>query len=521
MPRNSLLPNYGWVQNTSNLSTIRDTIDLVPDAGIRHIDLRDKIRDFRVQNNDLPRRWTWDARCRIKAIHALGLVKLNRFIQGYDLTALGRDLKNTPKGTDFFRNHRVLTSQEIDILKKGLLTNPPVIRVLTLLNEDRLGENIGLSKYDIGSKLGFVGDVGFTHLDPFWVVANGYSFNDKEGDADKWARTILSWLSQVNWIYSDSRQNINGNSLKVYKVIDGIANVLRYDASRITRSVPCEMLCSNHHSFPKLIQKRRSLILQKLNNATTIEHIINFLDEHNIQINEKDVRFEIINLKTAGFRIDEDAGYYKLKDRIDLDFLDFETVEDNTNDMIGNKIEDFVVKYENTIPPKYVDHLIRFSSDSSKCNEFESIVYEYFRFLGYETDYYGQGRGRVTDVIAKFKNPNTYARSYAVIIDAKSTRTSYTFPVGDKRKMKEYIRTHGPSLLQEYIPNHAFSFISSNFIAQVQQHLCEIADETHINGCAITVDELLKLGDMVKKQEVSISDIYDRYTVNDNFCIIE
>ena len=31
-----LMDNYGWVQNTSNLSTVRETVDLVPEEGIDH-----------------------------------------------------------------------------------------------------------------------------------------------------------------------------------------------------------------------------------------------------------------------------------------------------------------------------------------------------------------------------------------------------------------------------------------------------------------------------------------------------
>jgi hypothetical protein len=31
-----LLTNYGWVQNTSNLSTVRDTVELVSEEGMNH-----------------------------------------------------------------------------------------------------------------------------------------------------------------------------------------------------------------------------------------------------------------------------------------------------------------------------------------------------------------------------------------------------------------------------------------------------------------------------------------------------
>ena len=36
--------------------------------------------------------------------------------------------------------------------------------------------------------------------------------------------------------------------------------------------------------------------------------------------------------------------------------------------------EEYVVKFDKTIPPKYVDHLIRFGFDGTKNNEFESFI---------------------------------------------------------------------------------------------------------------------------------------------------
>ena len=45
--------NYGWVQNTSNLSTVRDTVELVPIGGISHNELMLRIHDFRVANGDI------------------------------------------------------------------------------------------------------------------------------------------------------------------------------------------------------------------------------------------------------------------------------------------------------------------------------------------------------------------------------------------------------------------------------------------------------------------------------------
>lgn len=516
--------NYGWVQNTSNLSTIRDTLSLVDRDGIRHLDLREKIKKFRESHNNLPKRWTWDARCRIKAIHALGFVKLNRHIQGYELTKLGIELLKTKKASEDIGPQRKLSNEEIEVFKKGLLTNPPVIRVLSLLNDDRKGENRGLSKYDVGEKLGFAGDVGFTHIDPYWVANNNYSFGDKEGDSDKWARTILSWLTHVNWVYSDSSQIINNKSLKLFRVKPEIENILRYDAARITRNVPMEMLCSNHHAFPKLVQNRRHIILEGLKNEPlTMGDLNEILKAMSINTDETIIKFEIINLKSAGFRIVESGGYYKLLDKILLDGmtqrLNSEENGEEKENVLERKIEEYVVKFDKTIPPKYVDHLIRFGFDGTKHNEFESIVFEYFRFLGFNTTYYGQGKGRVTDVVARYIDQQVYMNSYGIIIDAKASTQKYSFPVGDKRKMTEYIFKHGGELMHEKIPNHSFAFISSEFSSNIKSHLKEIADKTKVNGTAARVENLLELGNKLKKGKIAIADLHSLFTTNELFKI--
>ena len=82
--------------------------------------------------------------------------------------------------------------------------------------------------------------------------------------------------------------------------------------------------------------------------------------------------------------------------------------------------------------------------------------------------------------------------------------------------MKEYITLHGSELMQEMIPNLAFAFISMDFTTP-DTHLQEIATDTAVNGTAIDVYELMKLGDMVTRSEISISDIYTKFVTNQRF----
>lgn len=512
-----LMDNYGWVQNTSNLSTVRDTVDLIPEEGISHYDLMLKIHDLREANGDLKNKWTWDARCRIKAICATGMVELNRSISGYALTELGRELKLAPYSSNLFRGKRVLSNEEIDIFQKGLLTNPPVIRVLNILNDSRRNGNIPLSKYDVGGQLGFVGDIGFTHLEAEYVASCGASFNDKEGDADKWARTIIRWLVQVGWVIKASPDKIYGKTLERFTTSDKVDRVLQYSAKSATRYIPQEMLCSDHHPFPKVIQQRRIAILKSLSSRRTVKtaELLSHLQAEGFEIDAQKLEFDLINLRQAGINIVNESSSYRLLDKVKLDICNTKSQLNASKDDLEDTIEHYVTKYSSSLPARLIDNLIRYGyAGVNNAALFEASIDKFFRLLGYESTCLGQGHGRVADVIAKCR-VSPYPKSYGLIIDAKAY-SQYNFPVGDIRKMKEYIGKHGPELLQDKIPKHAFAFISMDFTSP-DEHLQEIADETAVNGTAITVFELFKLGDNILQHGVKIDDLYNKFTTNKLF----
>ena len=66
--------------------------------------------------------------------------------------------------------------------------------------------------------------------------------------------------------------------------------------------------------------------------------------------------------------------------------------------------------------------------------------------------------------------------------------------------------------------DHAFAFISMDF-STPESHLQEIANDTAINGTAITVYELFKLGDEVVQNRISIADILPMFTTNQLFAV--
>ena len=514
----SLLPNYGWGQNTSNLSMIRDMVELVGDEPINHNEFMRRVYAYRISQEPDLAKWSYDARCRARAIVATGMIRLDRNIQGYVITDLGRELLNAPKSDVIKKKNRILCDEEKEIFKRGILSNPPVVQVLSLLNSSRR-QGRSLSKYDIGAQLGYAGDRGFTHIEAEYVARIGASFNDKEGDADKWARTILSWLQQVGWAVASESLNYYGKSLKTYTSTEEVENVLRYNAKSISKYVPQEMLCSEKNPFSSIVQRRRFAILQALQSRklTPIAELTAKINEVGLSIDIETVKFELTSLSQAGFQISHDHDIYCMQDNLILDERKEETekIDVSSYDSLEKSIEHYVVEYADSIPSRLVDSLIRYGSNGrDNCAEFEGAVTRFFTFMGYESTQLGQGNGRVADVIARYKD-SMMAKSYGLIIDAKAY-SRYNFNAPDVRKMKEYIALHQKELMMEMIPRHAYAFVSMDFVPE-ENALNEISNDTAVNGTAIDVFSLLELGAKTSKQEVKISDIYDSFTTNKRF----
>lgn len=518
----SLLPNYGWVQNTSNLSTIREVVEILALKGkhLNHNALMRAILEYRLSKQNIKKKWVWDARCRIKAAVATGMLTIDRTLQGYRLSALGEELINSEKDLTLERGKLKLSNDAIGAFRKGMLTNPPVIRVLRLLNKARKDQH-PMSKYDVGGELGFLGDVGFTHFDAEYVANSGYSFNDKEGDSDKWARTLISWLIQVGWAEKTTSKKINGQRLQCYFATEAADKVLRYDAKSATKNIPQEMLCSEHHPFSKPIQKRRAAELKILANRKlrSVASTVTELQALGVALDEETLEYDITNLQRAGIDIVIDNGYIKLADAINLSENEQQYIADDVNkDQTDRDVQHYSRIYEHDIPLALINNLIinvhcnKEKGDSGKAQLFESAVGEFYKFIGFDTTILGQGHGRVADVLVKHPDEARPMKSFAIIVDSKAY-DCYKFPLGDVRKMKEYINRHIKELSEEHIIQYAFAFVSWTFTIP-NEHLKEIANDTEVHGTAITVPDLLKMGARKVRQEIGPEEIYKMHTTD-------
>jgi hypothetical protein len=107
--------------------------------------------------------------------------------------------------------------------------------------------------------------------------------------------------------------------------------------------------------------------------------------------------------------------------------------------------------------------------------EFEERCSILFRILGYETQDYGQGMGRVPDGVALSEEYR-----YAIIFDAKIRQGSYTMGT-DERAIREYIYAQSTALRRRGVMNIYFMIISSSFSGDHDDAIRGIKIDTPVN----------------------------------------
>ena len=235
---NKTIRTFGWVQNPSNFESLKKVVAIFDNTSKTYNELKDKKIKKLVEERDgqkellnalnvnplkikycnlvgtsfTPRS---SARCNgivqatvkgqrkefiddwssdnfVRWAHALGFIKYNYDTDTFEITDVGRKYVQSEDDSN----------EESTILEEAMLSYPPVARVLTLLSN---GEH--LTKYEIGKKLGFVGEAGFTSL-PLNVLIMTLATTDEpkeknkiktdwDGSSDKYARMISGWLVKL------------------------------------------------------------------------------------------------------------------------------------------------------------------------------------------------------------------------------------------------------------------------------------------------------------------------------------
>lgn len=186
--------------------------------------------------------------------------------------------------------------------------------------------------------------------------------------------------------------------------------------------------------------------------------------------------------------------------------------EDNVADInpvhAVDSLKSSAFEYQDYIMPKVAD-LINLGSDdkshsSKKGAEYEKRVSEIFKYLDFEVEHLGQGKGRNPDAIIKFRKENI-----AFIVDAKAYSDGYTLGVDD-RAIKEYISHYCPKLKNDGFNRIGFILVSNSYKSDFSSFINEITWETDIKRfILLTSEALLHLLAYKVKDGLSLSQIVE------------
>lgn len=472
----------------------------------------------------------WPANNFIRWAETLGFIQYYQQDDSYSITDFGLRLTQANS-----------LNSKFDVLKEAFLQYSTVTRILELLNAqyNTNPANPMLTKFELGTELGFRGEDGFTtypqHLVVQAIVMNPSQRNqiltDWEGSSDKYARMICGWLAhkQINWVTQSTKtisieigtQNFTTNIPQSYRItVDGI-NAFRMSRARsrhqrIPKRVFFEMLATKG-SDTNYLRTRRALIIQYLRNWRTLQQIQNYLSRNglnNIPINV--IHDDIKNFTRIGLDVRQNSrNLFRIADKI----ISLQIPSLPVPQLIPSYITEIKLRLSSRI--KYIDHsyfdIVDLGFDSRQNRLFELRIVDLLNLLNDLRAIHLSGGNR-PEIIAY--SP-CEAPTNGVIMDSKAYRNGFNIPNPERDKMIRYINEYiqkNPALNRNrwwenfQAPNYPqnpinYNFVSGNFIGQFLNQIQYIFMQTSINGGAISSETL------IEKVE-NVLDTNTAYTVN-------
>lgn len=426
------------------------------------------------------------------------------------------------------------SSAETELLGDALLSYPPALKVLKVI-----GSLAGTSftKFEIGSQLGFKGEMGFTSIPQEEFVANYKEALTKkeadeirsnmEGDSDKYARMIAGWLSQIGWV-KVSKKSVTevflGNTYTMdigqsYMItVSGLQAIKKADGysshPRMPRRVLFQMLASKAPSVD-FLRKRRALILESLSSSSkTAENIQKYLESNGIKTNIDTIKDDIIGLGNIGLSLTVKDDKYKLEDTIiGLKIPKENIVADNIielKDKIAEKLKHIDHKYLILVDYAYSDNEKAKKNADARQLEIETANL-FTKELGFKGERLGDSDK--PDVIVYYEKNGT-------IIDNKSYKNGFSVDRHCSDEMQRYIiqnKNRNPNVppnewwkkFDASVTNFTFLFITSKLVGNYKKNLTELSINTGVNGGAIGVDNLLYLSDKLKGNDIDYNDFFN------------
>ena len=418
------------------------------------------------------------------------------------------------------------SKDEYETLTEALLSYPPVIRILSLLHE-----NGAQTKFELGNRLGFIGELGFTSI-PLEVFLQDYCSapaplrakvrSNLEGDSDKYARNIASWLVQMGWV-SAAQKNVSGTAnLQVYSLTRVGERALikaRGNSSnpRLARVVMFEMLSSNKTPNAEYLRLQRACLLKKLSVSwKTLEQLRTTLEDDGLSLSISSICDHIAGLISIGLQIAERDGKYRLLDKITRLIMPAKLTcsADSVSELkeiVRSKLRTVNHKYLVLLDLAYSDK----SHKSADAREFEIQTAELFtKELGFAGMRLGDA-GR-PDIIISYG-------SHGTIVDTKSYRTGFNIDKSSADEMGRYILENMKRLpkvpanewwrnFKAEVSTFTFLFVTSFLKGRFAAQL-EYISRTHegIRGAAINAANLLYLAEALKTSKLPQHNFFELF----------
>ncbi|MDO5402440.1 MAG: restriction endonuclease FokI C-terminal domain-containing protein [Eubacteriales bacterium] len=471
----------------------------------------------------------WTADGYLRWAISTGLIE---YIAGSDtckITPLGEALVNTSAGSQ----------AEKEAFTKALLSYPPVCRVLDILSDHQLK-----TKFEIGSQLGFKGEMGFTSI-PQHVFVYDYCSagsaikkseirSNEEGDSDKYARTIANWLFQMGWVVSGEKivsetyfGETNTMPLAAWRITRAGELALKKSLgnssnARISKIVKFEMLATKVPNAD-YIRLRRARILKSLNSDKTISSIKKCLYGLGIEEDEEVIRDELENFKNIGINISVNGDKYKLTDNIaGLEIpITYEAVTKgditDLKDKIRRKLHNINHDYLILVDLAYSNADTK-AKKNLDAKEFEIKTAKLFtEELGFKGDRLGDSNK--PDVIISYDK-------YGTIIDNKSYKDGFSLDANCRGEMSRYIEENQQRIpgvpsnewwknFDLQVTHFTFMFVTSFLKGNFKSNLEYISTMRGINGAGISVDNLLYLAEDIKSGKTSHEEFFNLFKNNE------
>ncbi|GLB25648.1 hypothetical protein LXJ15735_18890 [Lacrimispora xylanolytica] len=467
----------------------------------------------------------WPADSFLRWAVSVGFLSYSRTQDACSITELGHQYALALEGSE----------EEAEVLKTAFLSYPPVCRVMSLL-----GEEEHLTKFEIGARLGFIGEAGFTSI-PQYMILEGLLeaetkeektklLQDTEGTSDKYVRTICSWLIQVGWISKAAKEVITGTgsksssamipqsyklTLKGRTVIKHITGVSRF--ARIPKRVMWDMLATKVADRDYLRNRRTYIIKYLEGGYRSPVQVKEYLESKGLKEEIETILDDIRSFENIGLQVKKSGDTYRIMDEI----VGLELPEDGEF-MLPVKSEVSVFKDYLRTHLTHVDHryliLVDLGFDGSSDRDYEMKTAELFTaelgFMGARL-----GDTRKPDVCV-------YHGANGLIIDNKAYGKGYSLPIKQADEIYRYIEENkerdarlNPNqwwkVFDESVTHFRFAFISGSFTGGFKDRIELISMRSGICGAAVNSVNLLLMAEELKSGRLDYEEWFQYFDCND------